>query len=526
MKTIYLAGGCFWGVQKYFDQFDGVIETETGYANGDTEDPTYREVCEGAGHAETVKITYDEEVLPTEKLLGYFFDVIDPLAVNKQGPDVGVQYRTGIYFDAEAATDPVFMADVKAACIKATEEAGAPLATELGYLQNYWTAEEYHQKYLDKNPGGYCHIPREKMRMVAEEKAAYKREFPDLPILVILPMNDERKEQLEMAAEEGVKARAAMEDREGLPPKWQPVFTYTTEEDLMPEDLLEAKVVIGNAPPAFYRAGFAPELLWNQGAWAGTEHMTAPGIVPDDVILTSAVGAYGLTVSEHMLAQTFDLIRHFHRYHEDQLRHEWKVEGPVTSVEGSRILILGMGNIGNDYARKVKALGAYTIGVRKSNKPRPAGFDEQYLMEDLDELLPTADIVAMVLPGGEETTGVMDEHRLRLMKEGAYLINVGRGTAIDQEALKKVMREGHLGGAHLDVMMPEPLDPDDELWDIPNLVITPHVAGRHLLPETVNRIVNIAARNLPRFLTGRPLVNLVEHGTPKEADGSAEPDEA
>ena len=165
MKTIYLAGGCFWGVQKYFDQFDGVLETQAGYANGGTEDPSYEEVCRGSGHAETVKVVYDEDVLPTAKLLAYYFDVIDPLAVNKQGPDVGVQYRTGIYYDEEAAKDAGFLAELRAAWDKAAEDAGQPLATELGPLANYYTAEEYHQKYLEKHPGGYCHIPARFMHL-------------------------------------------------------------------------------------------------------------------------------------------------------------------------------------------------------------------------------------------------------------------------------------------------------------------------------------------------------------------------
>ncbi len=155
MKTIYLAGGCFWGVQHFFDQFDGVTSTQTGYANGPTADPGYREVCNDSGHAETVKVDYDEEILPTEKLLGYYFMVIDPLSVNKQGHDEGIQYRTGIYY-ADASLLPA----IRAVCEAEAEKAGAPLAVEVMPLENFYPAEEYHQKYLEKNPGGYCHIPK------------------------------------------------------------------------------------------------------------------------------------------------------------------------------------------------------------------------------------------------------------------------------------------------------------------------------------------------------------------------------
>ena len=156
MKEIYFAGGCFWGVQKYFDQFDGVTETETGYANGPDRAPTYREVCASSGHAETVRIRYDETRLSLAELLDDYFRIIDPLSVNRQGNDVGVQYRTGIYYTAEDQ-----LPAVRAACAREAEKAGQPLAVEVAPLRNFFTAEEYHQKYLDKNPGGYCHIPRE-----------------------------------------------------------------------------------------------------------------------------------------------------------------------------------------------------------------------------------------------------------------------------------------------------------------------------------------------------------------------------
>ncbi len=154
VKTIYLAGGCFWGVQKFFDQFDGVVATETGYANGPDRVPTYRDVCNSSGHAETVKIVYDEGRITLTELLNYYFMVIDPLSVNRQGNDRGIQYRTGIYYteaDQLPEIDTVYSAE--------EEKAGVKLAVEKAPLQNFFPAEEYHQKYLDKNPGGYCHIP-------------------------------------------------------------------------------------------------------------------------------------------------------------------------------------------------------------------------------------------------------------------------------------------------------------------------------------------------------------------------------
>ena len=154
MKTIYLAGGCFWGVQRFFDQFDGVVRTETGYANGPEKAPTYRDVCNDSGHAETVRIDYDEGRISLTELLDDYFLVIDPTSVNKQGHDEGIQYRTGIYWTEESQVP-----EIEARMQKEQEKAGQPLSVEVGKLVNFFPAEEYHQKYLEKNPGGYCHIP-------------------------------------------------------------------------------------------------------------------------------------------------------------------------------------------------------------------------------------------------------------------------------------------------------------------------------------------------------------------------------
>ncbi len=156
MNTIYLAGGCFWGMQKFIDQFDGVINTEVGYANGPAKAPSYEEVCRSSGHAETVKVVYDDKVITLTELLDYYFMVIDPLSVNKQGNDRGIQYRTGIYY-----TDGSQLPEIEAKYRKEENRCGARLAVEVGPLKNFFSAEEYHQKYLDKNPGGYCHIPRQ-----------------------------------------------------------------------------------------------------------------------------------------------------------------------------------------------------------------------------------------------------------------------------------------------------------------------------------------------------------------------------
>lgn len=157
-KEIYLAGGCFWGTEKYLSNINGIVATDVGYANGNTENPSYQEVCHNnTGHAETVRVSYDPKVVRLEFILKLYYDVIDPTSVNRQGEDAGSQYRTGIYYVDE--TDlPIIQASI--------QELGThydkPIAIEVLPLRNYYLAEEYHQKYLDKNPTGYCHIRREK----------------------------------------------------------------------------------------------------------------------------------------------------------------------------------------------------------------------------------------------------------------------------------------------------------------------------------------------------------------------------
>ena len=152
-KDIYLAGGCFWGIDEYFSRIPGVVGTESGYANGSTANPSYEEVCHGSGHAETVRVTYDPARVGLATIVRQLFEVSDPTSRNRQGNDRGVQYRTGVYYTDEADL-PVLrqvFADEQAAYDK-------PIVTELMPLENFYIAEEYHQDYLKKNPGGYCHV--------------------------------------------------------------------------------------------------------------------------------------------------------------------------------------------------------------------------------------------------------------------------------------------------------------------------------------------------------------------------------
>ncbi len=171
-RQIYLAGGCFWGTEHFLKQIGGVVNTEVGYANGKTSNPDYKAVSTGrTGFAETVKVEYDSEQIDLSKLLELFFKTIDPTSINRQGNDIGTQYRTGIYY-TDKADEPI----VKAAVERLAKMYSKPVVVEHKMLGNYYVAEEYHQEYLDKHPGGYCHIPQALFKMAKEANPVSSRQ--------------------------------------------------------------------------------------------------------------------------------------------------------------------------------------------------------------------------------------------------------------------------------------------------------------------------------------------------------------
>lgn len=170
MKEIYFAGGCFWGTEHFFKQIRGVVSTEVGYANGNGENPTYEEVCKHTtGFAETVHVVYNPDQLSLETLLDLYFQTIDPTLLNRQGNDIGDQYRTGVYY-----TDPADEPIIRSSLAQLQKRYQASIVTECLPLKNFYTAEEYHQDYLDKNPNGYCHV-RPELFELARRANPYKR---------------------------------------------------------------------------------------------------------------------------------------------------------------------------------------------------------------------------------------------------------------------------------------------------------------------------------------------------------------
>jgi phosphoglycerate dehydrogenase-like enzyme len=214
-----------------------------------------------------------------------------------------------------------------------------------------------------------------------------------------------------------------------------------------------------------------------------------------------------------MVGLTFELLKKLHLYRDEQLAGRWQSRGGVKSIQGAVTLVVGLGDIGGAYARRMKALGAYIIAVRRSSQPKNDYVDELLLSSQLEEALPRADIVALIVPGVKDTEGLIGRAQIAKMKKGAVIINVGRGSVIDTEALCDALESGALDGAGLDVTNPEPLPPDHRLWKLENAVITPHVAGGRNMPETEQYIMELNLANAARFVKGETLESLVDFTT-------------
>jgi phosphoglycerate dehydrogenase-like enzyme len=274
-----------------------------------------------------------------------------------------------------------------------------------------------------------------------------------------------------------------------------------------PKILPDTAVIFGNPSAGFLR--LCPHLKWLQLQSAGTDGFVS-GEIGGNALLSNASGGYGHGVSEHMVGLTFELFKKLHLYRDEQNKGLWQPRGQVKSIQGAVVLVVGLGDIGGGYARRMKALGSYIIGIRRTPRPKPDYADELYLTDQLDQVLPRADITAVIVPGVKETEGIINRQRLAKMKKGAVIINGGRGSAIDTEALCDALESGALGGAGLDVTDPEPLPPGHRLWKIENAVITPHVAGGRNMPETSQYIMELNLENASRFIKGEPLKSLVD----------------
>ncbi len=287
---------------------------------------------------------------------------------------------------------------------------------------------------------------------------------------------------------------------------------YDPSKHDTPDDVIEkADIIFGFPSPKILKK--TQQLKWVQLYSSGANVFVQPGVLPAGTMLTNATGAYSTAVAEHMLAQMLMVLKKLHLYRDQQNAHLWKDCGMVRSVKSCTVLIVGLGDIGTRFAELVKPFGAKIIGVKRRLSAKPDCVDELYTQEHLDELLPTADVVALVLPSTNATTGMFHAERLRKLKHNSVLLNVGRGDVLDQDVLCDLLESGQLAAAAVDVTHPEPLPTEHRMWSTPNLTITPHISGNFHIPELGEEIVEIFLQNFARFIKGEELHNLVDFET-------------
>ena len=252
-------------------------------------------------------------------------------------------------------------------------------------------------------------------------------------------------------------------------------------------------------------------LKWYCCSFAGVDlYCKDPGLFANPDCLLTNSNVYGVTIAEHVVMVTLMLLRRMPEYIEIVRGHSWSNQLPVRSIRDNEFTILGTGDIGRHVADRLRGMGAAKIvGLSRSGKPHPA-FDEVYPISALDDVLPRTKILVMALPSTPETVHILNRERIALLPADACVINVGRGTALDQKALAEALNSGKLAGAALDVMDPEPLPQDDPLWDARNIILTPHVSGNMTLGYTCDENVARFCADLENYAAGRPLAGLVD----------------
>jgi phosphoglycerate dehydrogenase-like enzyme len=252
-----------------------------------------------------------------------------------------------------------------------------------------------------------------------------------------------------------------------------------------------------------------PNLIWAQQVGAGANWlMESPEFRDSDVVLTNASGIHAVPIAEHILALMLCLARGMHRNIRNQVSHVWDRRGRMVELEGATLGVVGVGKIGEKTAEKAKALNMDVIGLRRNPDKSSPHVDRMVGPDGLIDLLEKSDWVTLTLAMTPETDALIGEKELRAMKSTACLINIARGSVIREESLIRALGEGWIAGAGLDVFEEEPLPENSPLWDMDNVIITPHWAGA--TPFYIDRLMDIFTENLKRFQAGEALVNVVD----------------
>jgi phosphoglycerate dehydrogenase-like enzyme len=274
------------------------------------------------------------------------------------------------------------------------------------------------------------------------------------------------------------------------------------------EELIsKTEVVFGRLP--FARLRELPNLRWVQQDFAGTDWLlNFPDLIENKFILTNASGVHAIPIAEHILAMMLALARDFPYSQRKQRSHQWGRRGRVIELEGATLGVIGLGKIGEKTAEKAKGLNMRVLATRRNPERSSPYVDRMYGPEGLHELLSHSDWVVIAAPMTPETKGMIGEKELRMMKKTAHIINIARGSIIQENILIKALQEGWIAGAGLDVFEKEPLPEDSPLWDMENVIITGHFAGS--TPFYFDRVLEIFLENLRQYRSGEPLFNVVD----------------
>ena len=284
---------------------------------------------------------------------------------------------------------------------------------------------------------------------------------------------------------------------------------FVESEDEIPSSWEDCDIIYG------FGMGNAKKnrnLKWLSVPSAGVDYLMKPGVFAnEDCLVTNSSGAYGVTIAEHIIGVSLMMMRKLDYAYRESLKGNWTAPQPQKSLKDCRIVVLGTGDIGSCFARRAKAFEPKSItGVSRSGISSDPAYDSVKKVSELDSLLPETDLLVMSLPDTPETRDILNRERIALLPEGAYVVNVGRGSAVDEDALCESLENGRLGGAALDVFKTEPLPADSKMWNTKNLLITPHVAGNLTLEHTLNVNVDLFCENLIRYGKGLPLNNLID----------------
>lgn len=307
-----------------------------------------------------------------------------------------------------------------------------------------------------------------------------------------------------------VLAPFTQEEKETLITRFpQHQFNFTRK--ITQEMVDETEMIIGN--PSKKININRSNLKALQLASAGSDTYVKDGILHSNTKLANASGNYGKAIAEHTIGMILALNKNFKIYFKHMQDHLWQEETGGKEIYHSTVIIVGLGDLGYELAKRLKAFNCKIIGLKRHVTNSIPGVDELYSIDKLDEVLPRGDFVILCLPQSKETINMFNYQRLMRLKKDAMLVNVGRGSAINTNDLKTVLKAGHLYGVALDVINPEPYPSDDELWDYDNVLITPHVSGGFEWPSVHEFFLNLVIRNIDHLDKNEPLENEVDFKT-------------